>query len=521
MKQAYGMFCEAAGVFEHLRDEVLPDLSQPLGSDLSADGLNFARALVVAQAQQCFFLKASLGNKGSNAILAKLAQGASDAYSLACGLVDKSAGLAVTVDKAWTSQLQCWTQYFIAEAHYRLSIDCQAQTEIGQEIARLNFALAASAEAQKHVRYAPPALQELLDQTSQLIGIAHRQAMSDNQTIYLMAVPTDLAAPAGKLMVKPKPFKETAPPADIEGDLMFQSLIPLAVHQSASVYSERVDTLVQDQLQLLTDQVDTTKTLLTEMNLPASLDSLEAGDAGLPQRLTEKINSVVKQGGLEKMVEMKAELLRYQQQNDAILQECRKKIKTEEVDDASMRMHFGQRWQRTPSRELTKQMCEELQKYDEKLSKAAASDTIIERKFLESQSALTELSQGVGPLTQNLPGKTSSEVSAAALAAAAELRGLLGQLEGLLTVKETIHGMMKDTKAREDNAVLTALLGNSGSTESVFDEHLKKYDSIKGDIAENVRQQVRPHSSFRKCAAPSPGRLELTQVRLFQNRRRC
>jgi hypothetical protein len=487
LKDAYGHFVAAAGVFEQLLD-LVGGLGQPLPSDLTSDGLQFAKALVTAQAQHCFFLKAVTPPSSSNALLAKLGQGAADAYSLACGLVDKK-DMAVSVDKTWKPQLQCWTQYFIAEAQYRLSIDCQAATEIGQELARLNAALAASAEANNHARYAPSALKEALDQTTQQVGIAHRQATQDNATIYLMPVPKDLAAPEGKLMVKAKPWAELLPPGEVDGDLMFQSLIPLAVHQSASLYSERVDQVVNGELDRLASRTDDTKAQLVSLKLPAALDALEKQD-GLPTKLVSKVNELVAQGGLAKLEELKAELRTLQDDSATMLRDCRAKIMEEADNDLAMRSHYGMRWTRAGSAELTQQMSVELAKYEEKLAKAKASDAILDGKLTEHRAAIEELSQGVGPLTVQLPGSQAAELSLEAVAAAAELRGLLGQLEQLLTAREGIRDAMRGRKAAEDNAVLTALLAGEGAAEEVFEQHLKKYEPHVAGVAANVAQQA-------------------------------
>ena len=68
----------------------------------------------------------------------------------------------------------------------------------------------------------------------------------------MMTVPTDLAVPAGKEMVKPTPFEDQVP--DKGGtEMMFQNLIPDSAHQNYSVYSDRVDQLEREQLACLQD----------------------------------------------------------------------------------------------------------------------------------------------------------------------------------------------------------------------------------------------------------------------------
>ena len=164
-------------------------------------------------------------------------QGTADAYSLAMGLVDKGS-LSSVLDKTWKSQLQCSHNWYKAEAEYQSSQDDLAQTEIGRQIARLNRANDALAESKKYERFCPPEQQEALQMLTDQVKIALAEALSDNESIYMMTVPTDLAVPAGKEMVKPTPFEDQVP--DKGGtEMMFQNLIPDSAHQNYSVYSDR------------------------------------------------------------------------------------------------------------------------------------------------------------------------------------------------------------------------------------------------------------------------------------------
>ena len=54
-----------------------------LTPDLTPDAILFARVLMEAQAQQCFYIRARMQGVSSG-VLAKLAQGAADCYGQAC-----------------------------------------------------------------------------------------------------------------------------------------------------------------------------------------------------------------------------------------------------------------------------------------------------------------------------------------------------------------------------------------------------------------------------------------------------
>jgi programmed cell death 6-interacting protein len=511
LKEAYNLLSQAVGILDHVRDNVANGLSEPLTADLSDDGIAFARALLVAQAQMCFYRKALLGGM-SKGVLIKLAAGTADAYSLAMGLCDKGA-LAKAIDRTWKSQLQCWHNWYKAEAEYQASMDDLAQTEIGRQIARLNRANAALGECTKYVSYVPQDQQETLQQLGDQVKIALAEAEKDNDTIYMLPIPSDLEVPAGREMVKPTPF-ETQVPKDDTGDLMFQNLIPLTVHLNASAYSEKVDALVNEQLETLQDQIEATKGSLVSMNLPASLDALESGDAGLSDSLVDKINKLVQKGGVEQVRKQRAELEGLQASNSDLLITCREKIRSEAEDDASMRSCYGSAWQRQPSATLTAAMETELSKYEEQLSHASSSDEIVAKKLTDHEQAIEDMSSGVGPIQDRLPGGDSAELSPAAVAATVELREYLGQLDHLLTAREPMQEKMKQMKAEEDNAVLKSLMDSAASTEEVYATHLSKYDPIKDEIARNVVRQseimekIAAANSRFTSARPSTGQAE-------------
>jgi programmed cell death 6-interacting protein len=163
LKEAYNLFAEAVGIFDHLKSEVVPSLGQPLTPDLSEDALSFASALMTAQAQQCFYMKANLAGM-KRAVLAKLAQGTADAYSLAAGMVDSP---NMRTSQIYKPRLQCSTQWFMADAEYKIACHEQEQLSIGNEIARLRRAQSTMGEASKFAKHAPGEQQEELEQLRQ------------------------------------------------------------------------------------------------------------------------------------------------------------------------------------------------------------------------------------------------------------------------------------------------------------------------------------------------------------------
>ena len=61
LKTAAKYFQQAAGIYSHLKDTVYPQLQTLPTADMSVDCLGALSAIMVAQAQDCFYQKASAG----------------------------------------------------------------------------------------------------------------------------------------------------------------------------------------------------------------------------------------------------------------------------------------------------------------------------------------------------------------------------------------------------------------------------------------------------------------------------
>jgi programmed cell death 6-interacting protein len=81
LKVAAALFQRAAGVFESLKHDI--ESHPQAADDLRGDALGMLAALQLAQAQECFFLKAA-ESKMKPAILSKLCQQTADYFDTAC-----------------------------------------------------------------------------------------------------------------------------------------------------------------------------------------------------------------------------------------------------------------------------------------------------------------------------------------------------------------------------------------------------------------------------------------------------
>ena len=107
-------------------------------ADLSAEALDAWRALMLAQAQRCFFKRASRDQKQS-ALVAKLAVQVSKYYDEA---VRKMRSLKHVEHRGWLGTAEMLAKLYEAWAHHHAAASHEAAFEYSAQVARLDRALA-------------------------------------------------------------------------------------------------------------------------------------------------------------------------------------------------------------------------------------------------------------------------------------------------------------------------------------------------------------------------------------------
>ncbi|XP_044893847.1 programmed cell death 6-interacting protein isoform X7 [Felis catus] len=122
----------ASGAFLHIKETVLSALSREPTVDLSPDTVGTLSLIMLAQAQEVFFLKATR-DKMKDAIIAKLANQAADYF----GDAFKQCQYKDTLPKEVFPVLAAKHCIMQANAEYHQSILAKQQKKFGEEIARL------------------------------------------------------------------------------------------------------------------------------------------------------------------------------------------------------------------------------------------------------------------------------------------------------------------------------------------------------------------------------------------------
>ncbi|KAI9019756.1 BRO1-like domain-containing protein [Hyaloraphidium curvatum] len=451
LKMAFNYFQGAAGLFQYINDNFL----HPPSVDLGRDSIRCLSELMLAQAQECFLEKV-LAEKKKGMLPAKLASQAATLYANVMDYVNATT-LKAQIEKTWALLCQVKSKYFLAVANYHRGIACESESKYGEMVARLQLSEIYAKEANKLASSfasaypnfttsadagavagagegAPPsssgglassfwgssssssssattASVALLDATRMLLtNVTDKKnlATKDNDLIYHDSVPnTDALAPVDKLLaVKPLAFAEICAggAADIPrivGPDIFAKLVPISVHESASMYSEEKAKLLRSEEEQVKDVDAELSVSLESMDLVRTLDKLRrmAKSAHLDEygSLPSEIRNWCQDiGGSESgragdsMDELLTVLDGLKSRARETLTSVGVTLDEEARECESMRLKFAD-WPQEPSLRLTTGIRNEVKRHRETLEQAAETDRQLVQRIQELKPDLATL----------------------------------------------------------------------------------------------------------------------------------
>jgi programmed cell death 6-interacting protein len=325
---------QAAGALEAAGGAVAGapwSLDKRMTADISAAALEGKRALMLAQAQRCFYERAKR-DQMKGGVVAKLAAASASFYDEAAsklravrdvcaaggggdvspperergGMMNKTKektgrgatpGAApapllalVCVSEAGARMFDAWAQWHCAAEH-------EESHEYGPQVARLQRAVELAAEAMAKLAAGgvppggsggaagaaavPPEVSRAFAEAEATIRASEATASKHNTHVYHERVPpvSALPAPIPKAIVKATPPAALAPPADASADVSngavdasqgdpFARLVPLTVLTDASVYTASLDDVLRQMSDRLQDIEQTSAGELASMDLP-------------------------------------------------------------------------------------------------------------------------------------------------------------------------------------------------------------------------------------------------------------
>ncbi|XP_067888357.1 programmed cell death 6-interacting protein isoform X1 [Heterodontus francisci] len=480
LKAAAKYYQLASGVFQHIKDTVLSALNREPTMDISPDTVGTLSLIMLAQAQEVFFLKAA-ADKMKDAIVAKLANQAADYY----GDAFKQCQYKENLPKYFYFQevlpvlaaKHCMMQ---ANAEYHQSVLAKQQKKFGEEIARLQHASdLVKTVASRYDEYIN--VKDLSDKISRALTAAKK----DNDFIYHDRVPDlkDLETIGKATLVKPTPVSV---PASQKFTDLFAKMVPLAVQQALSIYNQRRADLVNRLIAQMRESTNLANGVLASLNLPAAIEDV-SGDS-IPQSILEKSKAVIQQGGLQTIDQLIRDLPELLQRNREILDEALKVLDQEEVTDNELKAKFKERWQRTPSIELYKPLRTEGGNFRMTLDRAIQADKVVKERYAAHSDIIALLCKPEAELNAAIPsGNPTKSLQGSEVVRL--LKTLLASLNEVKKERETFENEIKSVQFDMSSKFLTALAQDGAINEEAIS--VTELEQIYGRYTREADQSLK------------------------------
>ncbi|XP_068526826.1 programmed cell death 6-interacting protein-like isoform X2 [Anas acuta] len=482
LKAAAKHYQFASGAFQHIKDTVLSALNREPTVDISPDTVGTLSLIMLAQAQEVFFLKATR-DKMKDGIIAKLANQAADYY----GDAYKQCQYKDTLPKEVFPVLAAKHCIMQANAEYHQSILAKQQKKFGEEIGRLQHAAdLIKTVASRYDEYIN--VKDLVDKINRALTAAKK----DNDFIYHDRVPDlkDLE-PIGKAsLVKSTPV--VVPLSQKFTDL-FEKMVPLQVQQSVSVYNQRKADLVNRLIAQMREATNLANGVLASLNLPAAIEDV-SGDT-VPQSILNKSKSVIEQGGIQTVDQLIKDLPELLQRNKEILDESLRLLDEEETTDNELRTKFKERWQRTPSIELYKPLRAEGANFHSILNKAVQADGQVRECYQSHRDTIALLCKPEAELNAAIPSANPAKTLQGSEVVNV-LRTLLAGLDEVKKEREQLENDMKAVNFDMTSKFLAALAQDGAINEEAIS--VTELDRIYGSYTQKVQESLKKQEELLK-----------------------
>uniref|UniRef100_A0A671U401 Programmed cell death 6 interacting protein n=1 Tax=Sparus aurata TaxID=8175 RepID=A0A671U401_SPAAU len=463
------------GAFGHIKDTVLSALNREPTMDISPETVGTLSLIMLAQAQEVIFLKAT-SDKMKDAVIAKLANQAADFYGDAFKQCQYKDNLPKEVLPVLAAK-HCIMQ---ANAELHQSVLAKQKKRFGEEIARLQHAAElVRTVASRYDEYV--SVKDLSDKINRALTAAKK----DNDFIYHDRVPEvkDLEHIGKAALVRATAI---TPPLSQKFTDLFEKMVPMAVQQSMSIYSQRKAETVNRLVGTMREATNLCNGVLASLNLPAALEDL-SGDS-IPQSIAEKARSIVQQGGLQSVEQLIRDLPELLTRNREILDESLKMLDDEETTDNELRTKFNQRWNRTPSGDLYKPLRAEGTNFRNILDKAVQADQVVKDRYNTHCDMIALLCKPENELNAAIPSANPTKTLQGSEVVNV-LRSQLAQLEEVKKERETLEGEIKAVTFDMSVCFLTALAQDGAINEEQLS--LAQLDQLYGSYNQRVQASLR------------------------------
>lgn len=414
--------------------------------------------------------------------------------------------------------------HFAAAAQFRKSTDDLAANRYGDELGRLKVAEGYVRKALESSRSkTSDALQADLKSLQNIIQTNLARGTKDNDLIYLQPVTaaSSLAPIPSAAMVDAKLPQEVASPipllregpAPAFGRPLFQELVPYGVHVAISIFDDRKETFVREEIDLKREELDSLATsTLQSLDLPGSLQALEQPE-GLPPTLVRKSDEIRSEGGLERLKALSGDVQRVAHASRDVWHHAAVLVKQLPQLDGGASANGLPPYIAERNRQQSGAYASQVDEYRETIEQAARSDDLVQQKIKEWRAVIEVLARGQDALENYVPGqKRSVSMDSKQSAAVRALRVELEALDDLMDSRTSICEEARQKSRRHDirpevmreagilasggavpsgRAAATPLTIEAAHFEPLFERELNAYDSMRREMQANEAEQER------------------------------
>ncbi|PPQ68084.1 hypothetical protein CVT25_014247 [Psilocybe cyanescens] len=527
LKRAFYYFRACAGMLTYINENFLHAPS----TDLSREVVKFLINIILAQATEVFFEKCTEEKKG-NALVAKIGSQAASMYTSLTEDVKEFMGKGI-FDRNWVTVIQIKAKYFSSLAQYYRGLADNAANKHGEALVRFTQAETLAKEASRtassfgtmFVSNMSPNLPadagtSIAERTKAHLVICSdkkAEATRENDLIYNAILPALEALPAIEKTVVATPIHihDVYGAPEVQktiGQDFFIRLVPLSVHESASVYSEEKAKLVRGEVEKADAAEGEARSALDGLGVKEGLARFKAmaeGEVGggeeVPldvRRWKEDIALVEDRDGVDGLMRalnnLKANVHR---DLDAVSRELDGESRECEV----LRVKYEHRWAQAPSATLTKSFRQDLKAHFGALEAAAASDLQVtalwdgvraDIQLLLSPQVEQLFSERGGSKPDNLL-ELDVDNDADDAKERTKIRGYVDEIEERLKrlnlISKERGEVLKDLKDKIQTDDVSHLLllnrRNSGVEPTLFAAELEKFRPYQQRLASTVHHQ--------------------------------
>ncbi|KAF8152985.1 BRO1-like domain-containing protein [Crassisporium funariophilum] len=396
LKRSFYYFRTCAGMLTYINENFLHAPS----TDLSREVVKFLVNIILVQATEVFFEKCT-DEKKSNALVSKIASQAASMYTSLTEEVKEFMGKGI-FDRNWVTLIQIKAKYFSSLTQYYRGQADNASGKHGEALVRFIQAETLAKEANRaasnfssmFVSNMSPNLPadagtSIQDRTKAHLVICtdkKNEAQRENDLIYNAILPAFEGLPLVEKTVVATPIHihEVYGAPDVQktiGQDFFIRLVPLTVHESASVYSEEKAKLVRGEVEKAEGAEGEARSALDGLGVKEGLVRYKAmvegevvGGEEVPmevRRWKEDIALVEDRDGVDGLMQ---ELNKLKGNVQRDLESISRDLEIESKDCEMMRVKYEHLWAQPPSATLTKTLRQDLKSHLSALEAAAVSD---------------------------------------------------------------------------------------------------------------------------------------------------